>query len=612
MSYSDSFPAVSPQWQCNFAANGGRLEPRMTYSRASTGTFFGTDKVLSSENLLFYSNPNDAAWTEQGSSITLNQAASPDGTTTASLLTEDSSTGVHRGYRSIAGDSVSGQTYTFVGYLKANGRTLVSAQFNGSGITTARVEFDLSSSGTATSRAGSPANLSISQIGSTGWYKCSFQATATGAATMYLNVYLQDGADSTSYTGDGSSGAYAWGCNVSTTGQLVHEDTSGQIARSYQTKLQTAASGAARFEHSATDGQSEGILIESQSTNLATYSKDGFNAAGTPAMQWSTTAASFEQNAGVAPSGQLEAALMRETSDNDQHRFSSSTTTSAASHTLSVYVKPVGGLTHIGLRVITGGTTYGKKFKYSDDTTENYGVAPDAFTIEDVGNGWKRYSVTRSCSAGTSYWYINALEGGSGTYAGNDYRGFLYYGVQFEANAFPSSWVDTGTGGSTATRAADSLSVATADIGYTGGPVSVVGEFSLNTDAISSSATVVQLTSTSGNDRAYVYRDQSNERLYGVIQSDGGYPVSKDLLGAAAVSGTDYKFAFSANTNDYKAVVNNGTVHTDTDMQLPNEFDKLAIGYNFHGGAGQINGHYKRLAIYSSGMTSTNVSALTS
>lgn len=309
MAYSENFPAQRPVFQFN--ADAGRVSPNMAFSRASTGTYFGTEKVLSSENLLYHSNPNDASWTEQGSSITLNQASSPDGTTTASLLTEDSSTGVHRGYRSIAGDSVSGQTYTFVGYFKANGRTLVSAQFNGSGITTARVEFDLSSSGTATSRAGSPANISISQVGSAGWYKCSFQATATGAATMYLNVYLQDGADSTSYTGDGSSGAYAWGCNVSTTGQLVHEDTSGQIARSYQAKLQTAASGAARFEHSAADGQSvaKGILIEGQGSNIMPFSTNGYNASN--AFVWSSNNIGATENAAVAPSGNLEATLDR-------------------------------------------------------------------------------------------------------------------------------------------------------------------------------------------------------------------------------------------------------------------------------------------------------------
>ena len=87
MAYSDSFPAIRPSFQ--FSADAGRLDPRISYSRSTTGSFYGKDKHLSSENLFAYSSP-PTGWTLDSFTLTSGQTA-PDGSTNAVKLTEDTS-----------------------------------------------------------------------------------------------------------------------------------------------------------------------------------------------------------------------------------------------------------------------------------------------------------------------------------------------------------------------------------------------------------------------------------------------------------------------------------------------------------------------------------------
>ncbi len=604
MSYSESFPSQRPIFTLD-AANAGRLDSRISYSRSTTGTYFGTEKVLGSENLLTYSNPNNAAWDESNNAtIGTNATAAPDGTTTASTITEDTATGVnHRVFLS-PGNSANGQTYTFVGYFKANGRTFVGPQLNGSGITTTRVEFELSGSGTATSRAGSPANLSISQIGATGWYKCSFQATASGSATLYLNIYLQDGANSLAYNGDGASGVYAWGCSVSTTGQLVHEDTSGQIAREYQTKLQTAAINAPRFEYSPTDSASMGLLIEQSSTNLNPYSDD--------ISSWSlNTRITTTSNAAVGPDGTLGADLIVGTGSSSHYaRSAAITVSSGATYTLSGYFKSLNG-EKVRLLFYQTGSPYTHEAGSVFTLTGNGSVetADGTATITPVGNGYYRCTVTGTTLSTSSFIQVQTYStDGSQTYVANDYNGILCAGIQFELGSFASSLISTT--GSAATRAADSASMDLTQAGFNGGPFTVVSE---TEGGQGSSPRAFSISDGTGTNRLSVFRNSSTATASTQFSffefADGVNHVSSNI-GNSSVS--NVKLAFSVDTDDLSWVANGGTVATDTSVVLP-KVDKLFIGMNSIGSAtSNLNGHCKRVAVYSEALTDTNLQALTS
>ena len=603
MAYSDSFPAVRPVFQSDFA-NGGRIDPRISYSRSTTGTYFGTEKVLSSENLLTYSNPNNAAWNESnGATVSTNASAAPDGTTTASSIIEDSANSQHRTFASI--NATSGQVYTLVTYLKGNGRTIAQVATSGASAA-ANVEFDLSGSGTATTRSGSPANSSISQIGSSGWYKCSFQVTAGSTATLYLNLYLCDSANSNTYTGDGSSGVYAYGFNLSSIGQLVHEDTSGQIAREYQTKLQTAAINAPRFEYSPTDsasaalGESLGLLVEGSSTNLLNYSEQFDNG------YWTKSNTTVTTNAAVAPSGELTADLITadQTGGSTSHNCSRPFAfTSGNTYTLSVFAKAAG---------------YNKLWLYRGNPATWEGVATFELTgsgtvsnvtgsasIESVGNGWYRCSVTGTAGATATTSLLFGLDNGDGTltYDGDDFSGVLLWGAMMEQASHSSSYLKVE--GSTVTRAADSASMVDSSLFDNGSGAVFVESSSIDKSAAYSG--IASLNDGSSNNRVEVYNYYTYVR--GDVGADGATQSSQ--YGGTFSNNVPYKACITYDSNNVSLYANGAEIGTtDTSATMPT-VDRITLG-NTNSGTNYLNGHLKRVAVYSDSISETAAAAITS
>ena len=116
--YSATFPSQRPVFNADFS-NSSKIDPRATFSRASTGTFFGTDKHLSSENLLLQSSDFDTGWASQGLVSKTGGQTDPSGGTDGWTLRENSSTGFHRITQTV---SASGElAYTV--YAKRNAGT---------------------------------------------------------------------------------------------------------------------------------------------------------------------------------------------------------------------------------------------------------------------------------------------------------------------------------------------------------------------------------------------------------------------------------------------------------------------------------------------------------
>ncbi len=615
-SYSSTYPSVSPTYQIDFA-NGGRIPPNATFSRsdspidatkaaASAVHFWSNEKHLSSENLIPYSNLSSGFSFGQTALDSTNNSA-PDGGSDAVLVLETAVNSKHEVYRSFS--CTSGTQYSFLLYVKANGRDKVILKPQLTSVI-AQVRFDLTAV-TSTVIAGSADSHSITAIGSTGWYKCVVTATATATGTGYTQVNLADSGGSDTYLGDVTKGAYLWGAQVSSTGETVLNETSGQIARSYASTLKSVGTaGQPRFEYGI-DGQSgaKGILIEGQSNNLALNSEDFSNAS------WNKIRTSVIANSAISPSGDLTADLLMDDGSTATSHFvqplsAIATGMSVGSSTVSfsVYAKSAGR----DIRIVDGYQTSNGATAFN---LTNGTVISGSGSIESCGNGWYRCSTVVTIDSSTSVLPVVQLYSGSTSYDGDSYSGALLWGFQVEngsgsGTSFASSYIATTS--STVTRAQDSLSVATADIpDFSEGVGTVVYE----TGGVASA--------TETNQLAFGLNGPASSNFFTAGVNNGGVtdtsvrvysttPAGDQafLNPGTATVGTGYKLAVRYELDNIAASMNGGTVVSDTSGQVPVGIDTLWVGEldgNYH-----LNSNIKRIALYNEALSDTNLQALTS
>lgn len=154
-------------------------------------------------NLISYSEDfSQSYWTKNGTSVT-GSFVSPDGTSNATKLVENSSNSEHRIFNG-SGLSVSGNVSMSV-FAKKGGRDFIRLTNN----VLAGAFFDLNNGVVLGVSSGITAK--IEDFGND-WYRCSI--TQTGVANERLIIYLSNNGVDTSYTGDGTSGVYIYGAQL--------------------------------------------------------------------------------------------------------------------------------------------------------------------------------------------------------------------------------------------------------------------------------------------------------------------------------------------------------------------------------------------------------------
>jgi hypothetical protein len=139
-----------------------------------------------------------------GTTVSLNNAASPDGYVSADKLVEDTSTGAHQTtFATSLGGSVDSSAYCISIFAKAAGRSRILFYDNNQDASGAST-FDLST-GTVVSGGGKIENYG------NGWYRCTIFPIKNYSTTSSAFIQLISTGTTTSYTGDGTSGALLWG-----------------------------------------------------------------------------------------------------------------------------------------------------------------------------------------------------------------------------------------------------------------------------------------------------------------------------------------------------------------------------------------------------------------
>lgn len=183
-------------------------EPRLEYDADGNprGLLFEaqrTNLATQSENFA------NGIWVKNFSTATAGAGIAPDGTNTATKLTEDATTNNHYVVRSMSG-SLANTTYTWSVFVKAGERENARVQIGGFAgqVATNIIAINLiTGEFTATDN-----NRTVVVKYPNGWWRVSSTVTVgPSPATMQPSVYILSPGGQTSYPGDGDSGIYIWG-----------------------------------------------------------------------------------------------------------------------------------------------------------------------------------------------------------------------------------------------------------------------------------------------------------------------------------------------------------------------------------------------------------------
>jgi hypothetical protein len=390
-------------------------------------------------NLLLRSEEfGNAAWTLTRATISTNAETAPNGTLTADKLVEDgTAANTHQVAQNVAG-LASGVAYTASIFIKAAGRTSALVLFSGTPFGAGGGQFFNLLNGTLGNVTGSLDRTATIEAYPNGWYKMSITRTTTASGTGGITVRTAV-ANSSTTDGDSTSGILIWGA------QLEQSSTVGPYIPTTST-----INSAPRFDHNPTTGESLGLLVEEQRTNLTPRSEE-FNDAA-----WVKARASITPNDAASPSGAITAdKIAEDNTANSTHVAAQVFTFAATTYTLSIFAKAA-ERSWVRLFAFDETTNFGCYFNLSAGTVGT--AAASTGSIIPLADGWFRCVMTFTAAAGTGSYAARLATGdGADTYTGNGTSGLFLWGAQLEDGAFPTSYIPTTA--SAATRTADVVSI---------------------------------------------------------------------------------------------------------------------------------------------------------
>jgi hypothetical protein len=491
---------------------------------------------------------DNAYWVKTNTTVVANSAISPNGTTTAELV-YPTTTGSNRLLEKSFTISTNTE-YTGTWYLKASGLSWVAVDHIDGNV---GAWFNLSTGTIGTISSGSTA--SIESVGN-GWYRCRVSKTSTGSTTGYHDIRLVDGDNVISVTANGTNGVLVWGAQLNI----------GATAKPYFPT--TDRLNVPRLTYQNGGGGCPSLLLEKQSTNLATYSEQ------INSTNYTLNNVTSSENSLTSPDGTINADKIIENTSNSSHSVDRVValggTVDNSAYSVSVFAKAegrsqvlfydnnqnVGGITYFNLStgVVTSGT--GK--------------------IENFGNGWYRCTIfclkDNSTSANLQLYLLDSA--GNSTYTGNGTSGIGLWGYQLEASSYPTSYIPTTS--ASATRVADAC--------YKTGISSLISssEYTLfwqgshiATGEYNSFMTASQTINSSNSARFY-RNNTNNEIRAAIFNASNG--LTLDL--GSNVTTTRVKCALRVKNGDFALFINGVKTNSNTTALAPSSvLDEINLQY---------------------------------
>jgi hypothetical protein len=566
----------------------------------------GKTVAKAEENLLLRSQELDnAIWLKVAASVTANTTAAPDGTTTAETLTASATNENH-----LITQVITTSSDTRVVSFFAKKGTLDFVQFAAAGDVNVFANFDLDA-GVVGTKGSAVSASSMVDVGN-GWFRCiSVYASAAAANIGLCLVTSASAARREVWTALGTETVFLWGAQLEQRSAVTaYQVTTTQSITNYIPVLQSAANNVARFDHNPVSGESLGLLVEEQRTNLILYSQEFGD------VSWTKTNATVIDNTVIAPDGTLTGDLLKAsdlvTSSARDIRQNTNTAVSVV-NTFSCYAKARNGnFLNMTFRNQAAATNFcAAEFNLSTGVVSvaasNGGNATGASaSITSVGNGWYRCLISGIAdTSGTqiSTLLIGRTSSNSNAVAENTELCFIW-GAQLEAGAFPTSYIPTVA--SQVTRSADAASMTGANFSswYR------ADEGTLYTEAnklFAASGYVYSITDgTLTNEIRQTWGGNNNRFLEITTNS-----VSQSSLSfsSAYINGVFVKTAHAYKFNDIAASVDSATVATDTSAIIP-AVNQMQVGARVTNITSN-NSTIKKLAFYPKRLTNAQLQSLT-
>ena len=243
-------------------------------------------------NFTLITNFANAYFTKNRVTVSTGAIASTYALINADKLTETATSGTHEVYREVTVTASTANTFSF--YVKAAERTWVYANLVHPSVADNRTWFNLSTGAIGTNASGNTGT--ITNAGN-GWWRITLaRTTSVGQTSMGCAIGLSTGNNTFTYTGDGTSGLYAYGLQHETgafaTSLITADGTNGNVTRNTDVATMTGTNFSDWFN--ATEGTFVATAA-SLTTSAATRSIFDVRSATTIRMSLSNfgTSASF-------------------------------------------------------------------------------------------------------------------------------------------------------------------------------------------------------------------------------------------------------------------------------------------------------------------------------
>jgi hypothetical protein len=563
----------------------------VTSVQAIRGNVYTGDVAIWGAQLVQGSVAGDYQQTTSSALPVMYQA--PNGTMTADKLVENTANNQH--YVQAGVTVVTGTTYTFSAYVKAGERSRVNmllAQSTSPFTNNANVTFNLLNGTVSATTAGTG---SITAIGN-GWYRVAVVAatTATGVLAR-ITTSLTDNSDI--YTGDGTSGIYIWGAQLSDSASLdpyVNNPVAAPSSTAYY---------APRFDYDPVTLQPRGLLIEEQRTNLLTFSEQFDNAA------WTKNAATIAANSVVSPDGTQDAdTITADAGTGTIPRVGQISTATVLStvYTATIYAKRN---THSFVQIyLNNQAAEWANFTLTGNGTASANGSSTA-TITLVGNGWYRLQFVYTAGGTDRRPFFMLSPSATATRAETwnpvGTESVYIWGAQLEAGAFATSYIPTTS--AQVTRSRDIAVVQGSNFSSWYNP----NEGSLYASSLAfnqgdSTGNASGVTSLNNTTSSEMMRFDPRR-----IQVITGNVSQANITSISAIPSGLYRSAFTYASN-YVAISTNGSAITPaTSVNLPSGVNTMQVGQGLTSG-GILNGHIRQIAYYPRRLSNQELMAITS